>query len=248
MDFQQHQITNDLFDDISDSDNLFDDFDEQSQSSLLDVMVGAIKIPNKEQVPTPNQLDNFNIIILDNTEHDVHESVDHGLLSDGFEKDEDMEDLLVRDCSKATSTTAKVVPEKKIFKISTWTQKNGGHSRLNIKPNLTKEAPVIKENVTEVDSKEVITPVLEAKPTKRPRRDVTYKTILRKCRKYYQTKFNKITGYLKGKKKEPCSFYRACILKFIESSFEFNTNLNVSFHLGCLLYPTEMTRGIESFV
>lgn len=77
---------------------------------------------------------------------------------------------------------------------------------------------------------------------------MTYKTILRKCRKYYQTKFNEETGYLKSKKKEPCSFYKACILKFIDTCITTETHINLSFHLGCLLYPQEMTRGIESFV
>lgn len=51
---------------------------------------------------------------------------------------------------------------------------------------------------------------------KKQRKDVSYKTILRKCRKYYQQLFNAHTGFLRNKKKEPCSFYRDCILKFIE--------------------------------
>ena len=103
-------------------------------------------------------------------------------------------------------------------------------------------------NNTELDNSEAAEVSKKLRQLKRPRRDVTYKTILRKCRKYYQTKFNEITGYLKQKKKEPCSFYRKCVLQFIEENFQFQTHLNVSFHLGALLYPQEMVRGIESFV
>ncbi|CAI2369026.1 unnamed protein product [Moneuplotes crassus] len=161
---------------------------------------------------------------------------------------EPVEDLMVRDSSKATSSTPKVTPEMKIFKISTCPQKNGGQLNSPSKVDTNKEAMPIKDDHTEIDSNKVAIAVTEPKSVKRPRRDVTYKTILRKCRKFYQTRFNHHTGYLKNKKKEPCSFYRACILKFIDSYFEYNTHLNVSFHLGCLLYPQEMTRGIESFV
>lgn len=105
-----------------------------------------------------------------------------------------------------------------------------------------------EDNLTEMDPSEILEVTRKLKQLKRPRRDVTYKTILRKCRKYYQLEFNETTGYLKRKKKEPCSFYKNCILKFVEESFKFETHLDVSFHLGALLYPQEMIRGIESFV
>ena len=83
---------------------------------------------------------------------------------------------------------------------------------------------------------------------KKQRKDVSYKTILRKCRKYYQQRFNQHTGFLRNKKKEPCSFYRDCVLKFIEEWVPIKTNLNISFHMGALLYPQEMIKRIESFV
>jgi hypothetical protein len=49
---------------------------------------------------------------------------------------------------------------------------------------------------------------LDLEGPKKQRKDVSYKTILRKCRKFYQQRFNLHTGFLRNKKKEPCSFYR----------------------------------------
>ncbi|CAI2362316.1 unnamed protein product [Moneuplotes crassus] len=242
-------MENFLFDDIMTENNLFQEFDQQSQSSLLDVMVDAMMDPIKEELPAIAQLDNLKSLEPHKHDHiQAHESIDQGLFCLDPHVKEPVEDLMVRDSSKATSSTAKVTPEMKIFKISNCPQKNGGQLSSQSKVDTNKEAMPIKDDHTEIDSNEVVIAVPEPKSVKRPRRDVTYKTILRKCRKYYQTRFNHHTGYLKNKKKEPCSFYRACILKFIDSYFEYNTHLNVSFHLGCLLYPQEMTRGIESFV
>lgn len=83
---------------------------------------------------------------------------------------------------------------------------------------------------------------------KKQRKDVYYKTILRKCRKFYQQKFNSHTGFMRNKKKEAWSFYRDWIFKFIEEVVSIKTNLNISFHMGALLYPQEMIKRIESFV
>ena len=115
---------------------------------------------------------------------------------------------------------------------------------------------VDKCDIHEADNHTVIEePEQEAKGSedsyeepKKQRKDVSYKTILRKCRKYYQQRFNQHTGFLRNKKKEPCSFYRDCILKFIEECVPIKTNLNISFHMGALLYPQEMIKRIESFV
>ena len=53
---------------------------------------------------------------------------------------------------------------------------------------------------------------------------------------------------MRNKKKESCGFYRECIFKFIENHLDIKTNLNISFHMGALLYPQEMIKRIESFV
>jgi len=78
--------------------------------------------------------------------------------------------------------------------------------------------------------------------------DVSYKTILRKCRKYYQQRFNLHTSFLRNKKKEATGFYRDCIDKFITDHVDIKTNLNINFHMASLLYPQEMIKRIESFV
>lgn len=116
-----------------------------------------------------------------------------------------------------------------------------------------KQEPLIKpievkdENLTEFDEAEEEEDDSFDAP-KKQRKDVSYKTILRKCRKYYQQRFNAQTGFLRNKKKEPCSFYRDCILRFIEDNVSLKTTLNISFHMGALLYPQEMIKRIESFV
>lgn len=112
--------------------------------------------------------------------------------------------------------------------------------------NIQQEA----DNLTEKDE-----PIEELKnfenqldTSKKPRKDVSYKTILRKCRKFYQQRFNLHTGFLRNKKKEATGFYRECIAKFIEEHVDIKTNLNIHFHMAALLYPQEMIKRIESFV
>ncbi len=49
------------------------------------------------------------------------------------------------------------------------------------------------------------------------RKDVVCKTILRKCRRLLQDKFNGLTGYLDGKKGKDGSWYKECLVKFLET-------------------------------
>ena len=160
------------------------------------------------------------------------------------------EEIITRENSKMTAEAPKSQTEEKVFKISVCEKKSAEVETPIKEMKISSSNKENDDNHTELDQNEIST--LKApkstKPSKRLRKDVTYKTILRKCRKYYQTSFNDVTGYLKSKKKEPSTFYRACILKFLKGDFQFDTRLNVSFHLGCLLYPQEMVRGIESFV
>ena len=80
------------------------------------------------------------------------------------------------------------------------------------------------------------------------RRDVILKTLLRKCRKYYQKLFNTHTKFLKNKKKELSCYYKNWIEKFIQDCISIDTTLNISFHMGALLYPQEMIRWVDKFV
>ena len=246
---------------MTEGNQFFDDFDKESQSSLFNAMAGVMELTAKQPLSPINPKDNLKISGTAREDGDQEDSDDQCLFFDGEDSQEAIEDLLMRDNSEGTSTTSKAIPEMKVFRISTWTKTNlrnntpfdlNNYVKEEMEDEFEKNHSIQeKDYATDDDSKDTITPVKvksRSKSSTRPRRDVTYKTILRKCRKYYQTKFNKVTNFLKRKKKEPCSFYKASILKFIDSWFEFKTNLNVSFHLGCLLYPAEMTRGIESFV
>ena len=242
---EEENILYDLFNEKED----FHQIEKHSDGSIFDDMVDAIMKEEKPVNGSEIQEISQKHELIDQNEHlSIHNSIDHCLLFDMPHGEEVEEELANRDNSKATQASAKVAPEEKIFKISTCNKKLVDNLKAPNKETAKDEIKMEEDNKTEIDPNEQIEELPVPKQSKRPRRDVTYKTILRKCRKYYQTKFNEETGYLKSKKKEPCSFYKACILKFLENKFEFETHLNVSFHLGCLLYPQEMIRGIESFV
>lgn len=124
--------------------------------------------------------------------------------------------------------------------------------------NLTQDG--IKEDATvnghpepieqneEVKEEVLPEPTPSAPKEAKKRKDVVFKTILRKCRKYYQTVFNLKAGFLKSRKSQPCSYYRECIQKFIDQVVTIKCNHDLSFHMGALLYPQEMVRWIETFI
>jgi len=249
MNFENQLEGNGLFDDLFNDDAQIGNLDNVSESSIFNEMVDAIMFQEKGQDFLPiKEMTNKNEAIGHQPAMSACKSEDEGLLfkfpiSDSKQKAEKTQ-LFQNPENEALSSD----PNEKIFRISIPTkrvsQSTSGSVKEASKPSSKKD----EDNMTDLDNSDAVEVTQKLKQLKRPRRDVTYKTILRKCRKYYQTLFNHTTGYLKQKKKEPCSFYRKCVLQFIEDSFEFETGLNVSFHLGALLYPQEMVRGIESFV
>lgn len=79
------------------------------------------------------------------------------------------------------------------------------------------------------------------------RKDVVQKTILRKCRRFLQDEFNKITNYYNERTNFGANHLRLCINKFISEIDFFTTrqDLNLEFylgnfhvtHIGAILYP-----------
>mmetsp|Transcript_20481 Transcript_20481/g.23650 ORF Transcript_20481/g.23650 Transcript_20481/m.23650 type:complete len:207 (-) Transcript_20481:103-723(-) len=138
--------------------------------------------------------------------------------------------------------------EKKSFTSSAITKPSVNKNEDNqtdVDPNEQREE---LDEIAEEDKEELKDAEDDGKDTKFKRRDVILKTVLRKCRKFYQKKFNSHTKFLKNKKKELSSYYKNCIEQFIAECLPFDTNLNLSFHMGALLYPQEMIRSAEKFV
>jgi hypothetical protein len=74
------------------------------------------------------------------------------------------------------------------------------------------------------------------------RNDLFYKTLLRKCRKYYWQEFNDATGFSVHKRKKCSSYYFDCIKEYLSKSFKSSNGIDVSFYLGALIYPEIMTK------
>lgn len=79
------------------------------------------------------------------------------------------------------------------------------------------------------------------------RKDVILKTILRKCRRILQEDFNELTGYFSNRKMQGHQFLKDCIQKFHDSLADKPQSLDLLFYLGAMLYPQEMSRGVDCF-
>lgn len=79
------------------------------------------------------------------------------------------------------------------------------------------------------------------------RKDVILKTILRKCRRILQDEFNEITGYFSNRKMQGHQFLKDCIQKFHDTIPEKPESLDLLFYIGAMLYPQEMSRGVDCF-
>lgn len=79
------------------------------------------------------------------------------------------------------------------------------------------------------------------------RKDVILKTILRKCRRVLQDEFNELTGYFANRKMQGHQFLKDCITKFHDSLPNKPEQLDLLFYLGSVLYPQEMSRGVDCF-
>lgn len=79
------------------------------------------------------------------------------------------------------------------------------------------------------------------------RKDVILKTILRKCRRILQDDFNELTGYFSNRKMQGHQFLKDCIQKYHDSLTDKPMCLDLLFYLGAILYPQEMSRGVDCF-
>jgi hypothetical protein len=79
------------------------------------------------------------------------------------------------------------------------------------------------------------------------RKDVILKTILRKCRRVMQDEFNDMTDYFENRKMQGHQFYKECVMKFFGSIEVKPQQLDLVFYLAAILYPQEMSRGVDCF-
>lgn len=85
------------------------------------------------------------------------------------------------------------------------------------------------------------------------RYEVIYKNILRDLRKFYTADFNKMTDYIRKKRKLEPEYYLDCLRLYIShrniiesaplNGIAMGTSLEaLVFHLGSLIYPKDMLR------
>lgn len=249
MDFENGLTDNGFFADLFGDNEPLGKFEDASEGSIFNEMVDAIMFEDQAaKAPRDKQEDEKNHSVEGNSDENDQNGNDDCILFKFPAGELGQPEVSSQSCNKTASTQSPAKEGDGIMDISKDDQKLVDTPENDFKEVIKIQIEEEEDNLTEMDPSEVLEVTKKLKQLKRPRRDVTYKTILRKCRKYYQLEFNETTGYLKRKKKEPCSFYKNCILKYLEESFKFETHLDVSFHLGALLYPQEMIRGIESFV
>jgi hypothetical protein len=79
------------------------------------------------------------------------------------------------------------------------------------------------------------------------RKDVILKTILRKCRRALQDEFNDLSGYFQNRKMQGHQFLKDSIMKYHDSITGKPQQLDLAFYLAAILYPQEMSRGVDCF-
>lgn len=79
------------------------------------------------------------------------------------------------------------------------------------------------------------------------RKDVILKTILRRCRRILQDEFNDLTDYFQNRKLQGHQFLKECVMKYHDSLKDKPEQLDLVFYIGAMLYPQEMSRGVDCF-
>lgn len=85
----------------------------------------------------------------------------------------------------------------------TFTNQNSAECQQNSKPRKTD----LDESKCLEKTSEIEQLFSKMSKHKRVRKDLHFKNILRKCRKFYQTELNTLTDYMNQKKKKPHIFY-----------------------------------------
>ena len=75
------------------------------------------------------------------------------------------------------------------------------------------------------------------------RKDVVFKTLFRKIRKFLQKDFNERTGFLRGKRFKPPQFYLGKVKMYVAESMDIDLReVSILKTVGCFLYPKDYER------
>jgi len=131
--------------------------------------------------------------------------------------------------------------------------KVSNNSAENLSVQLTRGTEPSNEDCGSVDAPasnfdaflEELTPPNDDQPKKvyTQRRDVLYKGILRKCRKYFQNRFLSETGHVKYRKSKPKRYasLKENLRQFCQKNFP-DSQEEMDFYLGSFIYPNEMEK------
>lgn len=91
-------------------------------------------------------------------------------------------------------------------------------------------------------------PSLCGSKRRKKRRDVTFKTILRECRRYFQNQISNLTGFISSKKARNDDYMYTCMKRFNLEILGTSGTFRQNFYLACLLYPQDLSRNLDRFL
>lgn len=83
---------------------------------------------------------------------------------------------------------------------------------------------------------------------RRRRKDIVFKSLLRRCRKHYQNEFNKFCSYSKVKKRRQDSFFFEQVINFIKVKYAYHQSDNLVFFMAALINSKDMIKSARYFL
>lgn len=83
---------------------------------------------------------------------------------------------------------------------------------------------------------------------RRRRKDIVYKSLFRRCRKYYQSEFNDFCNYAKVKKRRAANFYYEQMKKFVQNKYGDCNQEELVFFMAALINSKDMIKSAKYFI
>jgi hypothetical protein len=83
--------------------------------------------------------------------------------------------------------------------------------------------------------------------TTRKRKDIIFKSLLRRCRKFYQTEFNAFCNYSKVKKRRSENFFFDHVAAFTSEKYQNPTIDDLTFYMAALIKSKDTLKSINYF-
>lgn len=80
------------------------------------------------------------------------------------------------------------------------------------------------------------------------RKDVILKTVLRRCRKFFQSELSSLTGFVCSKKEKVNDPLVPALRQLLNELPPAHANMDLLFFLGCLVYPQDAKRNVSKFL